>query len=184
MSQEPKEEKESEEEDRLKKVERLEAALKDEKKKAETYLNQLKYARADLENLQKRMQRSIDEALDRANGRFLMQLLPVLDELDLAIEATGVDGGNVVEGIEMIRRKLWKLMMVEGVASIKAVGEPFDPRMHEAVLDIETSDYPDRTVIEEFRKGYLYRDRLLRASMVKVARNPISEEDQGECGDE
>jgi molecular chaperone GrpE len=154
----------------------LEASVSDERKRAETYLNQLKYAKADLENLQKRTQKQIDEALDRANGRTLLQLLPILDELELAIAAAKNSNGNIVEGIEMVRNKLAKLMEAEGLTPIKAVGEIFDPRLHEAVLEAETVDQPDGHIVEEFRKGYRYRDRVLRASMVKVARSPSSDE--------
>lgn len=166
------------------KVAELEASLKEEKDRAERYLNQLKYARADLENLQKRTQRSIEEALDRANGRLLMQLLPILDELDLAIKAAKTSKGSIVEGVEMVKNKLAKLMEAEGVSPIEAVGKPFDPRLHEAVLDVETRDHPDGSVIEEFRKGYRFRDRVLRASMVKVARYPGSDDIQEEVENE
>jgi molecular chaperone GrpE len=166
------------------KTAQLEASLKEQREKADRYLNQLKYARADLENLQKRTQRNIEEALDRANGRLLMQLLPILDELDLAIKAAETTDADIAEGVEMVRNKLAKLMESEGVTPIEALGEPFDPRLHEAVLEIQTEDHPDGTVAEEFRKGYKYRDRVLRASMVKVARNPSSKEDQEETKDE
>jgi molecular chaperone GrpE len=166
------------------KTKELEASLKEEKDKVERYLNQLKYARADLENLQKRTQRNIDEALERANGRLLMQLLPILDELDLAIKAAKITDGDITEGAEMVRNKLVKLMEFEGVSLIEALGQPFDPRIHEAVLEIQSEDYPDGSVAEELRKGYKYRNRVLRASMVKVARNPCSKEDQEETQNE
>jgi molecular chaperone GrpE len=167
-----------------KKTTELEASLKEQREKAERYLNQLKYARADLENLQKRTQRSIEEALDRSNGRLLMQLLPILDELDLAIKAAETTEADIAEGVEMVRNKLAKLMESEGVSPIEALGKPFDPRLHEAVLETQTEDHTDGTVAEEFRKGYKYKDRVLRASMVKVARNPGSKEDQEETKDE
>ena len=166
------------------KVVELESSLDEEKKRAERYLSQLKYARADLENLQKRTQRSIEEALDRANGRLLMQLLPILDELDLAIKAAETSEGDITEGVEMVRNKLAKLMEASGVSPIEALGEPFDPRLHEAVLEVDTEDYPDGSVVEEFRRGYRFKDRVLRASMVKVARNPGSDEDQEDEDDE
>ena len=162
------------------KVAKLEASLEDERKRAEKYLSQIKYARADLENLQKQTQKRIDEVVSRANGRLLMQLCPLLDELHLAIEASNAGNGDIVEGVEMVRGKLEKLMAAEGVSPIEAIGEPFDPRFHEAVLEVETHDQPDGTVIEELRKGYKFKDRVLRASMVKVARNPGSDEDQEE----
>jgi molecular chaperone GrpE len=162
------------------KIAKLEASIEDERKKGEKYLSQLKYAKADLENLQKQTQKRIDEMLSRANGRLLMQLLPILDELSLAIEVSKTGNSEIVEGVEMVRGKLEKLMAAEGVSSIEAIGEPFDPRFHEAVLEVETHDQPDGTVIEDLRKGYKFKDRVLRASMVKVVRNPGSDEYQEE----
>ena len=162
------------------KIAKLEASLEDERKRAEKYLSQLKYARADLDNLQKQTHKRIDEVLSRANGRLLMQLLPLLDELHLAIEISNAGDGDIVEGVEMVRGKLEKLMASEGVSPIEANGEPFDPRLHEAVLEVENRDQPGGTVIEELRKGYKFKDRVLRASMVKVTRNPDSDEVQEE----
>jgi molecular chaperone GrpE len=160
---------------------KIEAALEDERKKAEKYLNQLKYARADLENLQKRVQKSIDDAKERANSRLLMQLLPILDELELAINvAKDFENKNLLEGVVMIKGKLEKLMTTEGVIPIEAVGKQFNPNFHEAVLEEETPKHPNGQIIEEFRKGYLYKNRVLRPSMVKVARNMSSDKDNGE----
>jgi len=182
MTQRKKGEEEADEEGLKGRVAELEAALEEERKRAETYLTQLKYAKADLENLGKRTQRNIEDALSRANGRLLMELLPIMDELELAIEAARAGGDGIAEGVEMVRNKLAKVMETEGVAPIQAVGEPFDPRLHEAVLEVETSERLAGTVVEEFRKGYTFKDRVLRASMVKVARSP--EEDQGGVEDE
>jgi molecular chaperone GrpE len=153
----------------------LGASIEEERRRAENYLKELKYAKADLENLQKRTQRQIEEATSRANGRILMQLLTILDELGLAVEAAKEANGNILEGVEMVRGKLEKLLDSEGVKPIEAVGVPFDPNHHEAVLEIETCDLPDGVVAEELRRGYLYKEKVLRASMVKVARNPGSE---------
>jgi molecular chaperone GrpE len=166
------------------KISELENSLEDERKTSEKYLSQLKYARADQENLQKRTKRSIDDALERANGRFLMQLLPILDELDLAILAGKNSNGDVVAGVEMVRGKLWKLLESTGLAPIDAVGQPFDPNFHEAVLEVETVDVEDGCVAEEFRKGYKFKDYVLRASMVKVAKNPGSHDGKEENEDE
>jgi len=162
----------------------LESALSDEKKTSEKYLSQLKYARADLENLQKRTQRSVEEAIERSNGRFMIQLLPIFDELELAISASKNSDGDILEGVEMVRGKMWKLLESQGLSRIDAKGEPFDPNLHEAVLEVETDEHENGSVVDEFRKGYKYRGRVLRASMVKVARNPDSEQDQEEEEDE
>jgi len=152
----------------------LEASIEAERRRAENYLNQLKYAKADLENLQKRTQKQIEEATSRANGRILMQLLTILDELGLAVEAAKEANGNILKGVEMVKGKLEKLLESEGVTPMEALGAPFDPNLHEAMLEVETSDLPDGVVAEELRRGYLYKERVLRASMVKVARNPGS----------
>lgn len=159
-------------------IAKLESALSDEKKTSEKYLSQLKYARADLENLQKRTQKNIEEALERSNGRFMIQLLPIFDELELAISASKNSDGDILKGVEMVRGKMWKLLEAEGLSRIDATGEPFDPNLHEAVLEVETDELENGSVVEEFRKGYKYRGKVLRASMVKVARNPGSEYDQ------
>jgi molecular chaperone GrpE len=149
----------------------LESKLKEAEDKAEKYLNQLKYARADLENLQKQTQRRIDEIITRANGRLLQQLLPIMDELDMAIENAREADPNLLDGIKMVRKKLVRLLEGEGLKPIEAEGEPFDPYFHEAVLQVETDEYPDGCIIEEIRKGYTYNNRVLRASMVKLAKN-------------
>jgi len=83
-----------------------------------------------------------------------------------------------------VRNKLAKLMEAEGVSPIEALGQPFDPRLHEAVLEEETAEHQDGSVVEEFRKGYRFKDRVLRASMVKVARNPGSDEAREDVKDE
>lgn len=163
---------------------KIETALENERNKAEVYMKQLKYAKADLENLRKRTQKRIDDVIDRANGRLLMQLLPIVDELGFAIEAARTSDGDILQGVEMIKGKLEKLLNSEGVTNIQSLNESFDPHLHEAVLEEETSEFPDGRIIEEVRKGYLYKDRVLRASMVKVARNPGSKKVKEEVEDE
>jgi molecular chaperone GrpE len=173
MSSKPEKKEADEEESHMEKVAELEASLKEKQQLEETHINQLKYARADLENLQKQMHKRIDEGVTREIERLIMQLLPVIEELDLAVEAAEKMGNcGLLEGLKMVKKNLWKVLDCEGLSPIEAVGRPFDPHMHEAVLEVETSDHPEGTVIEEVRKGYLFRGRVLRASMVKVARNP------------
>jgi len=169
---------------REEKISELEKGLADERKTSEKYLSQLKYAKADLENLQKRTQRRINEAKEKANGRIVMQLLTILDELDLAISAAENSKGDIIKGVEMIRGKLWKLLDAEGLAPIDAYGRPFDPNLHEAVLEVETDEVENGCVVEEFRKGYKFKGRVLRASMVKVAKNSGSDDVKEENEDE
>jgi molecular chaperone GrpE len=157
----------------MRKVTELEASLKGKTQLEETYLKQLKYARADLENLQKNTERRIDEGVTKEKERLIMQILLIVEELDLAVEqARKVANINILEAIEMVNRKLWNVLRNEGLCPIESVGKPFDPHLHEAVLEIETLDHPEGTIIEEVSTGYLIKEKLLKPSMVKVATSP------------
>lgn len=158
-------------------LEELQNRLENAESKAETYLNQLKYAKADLENLQKQTQRRIDDVVKRANGRLLESLLPIVDELDLAVDTAEETDSSVIDGIRMIKTKLENILEREGVKPIEAEGEKFDPYYHEALVEVEDSDQPDGYIVEEIRKGYTYQGKVLRASMVKVARKPKGEKE-------
>jgi molecular chaperone GrpE len=159
----------------IRKVAELEALLKGKTEHERIYLNQLKYARADLENLQKNTKRRIDEGVTKEKEGLITQILLVAEELDLAVEEVRKVGDiNVLEAIEMVKRKLWNILRSEGICAIESLGKIFDPHLHEAVLEIETSEHPEGTVLEEVKKGYLIKEKLLRPSMVKVASNPKS----------
>jgi len=162
------------------KIVELEKALEDEKIQSQKYLNQLKYTKADLDNLQKQSQKRINDVISRANGRLLLQLLPIVDEIHMAVNTAENVNENILVGVNMVKGKLLKLLETEGVKSIEAVGKPFDPRYHEAVFEVDTKDHPDGYVMDEIRGGYTYNDRILRASMVKVARNTSSESEDDE----
>jgi molecular chaperone GrpE len=150
----------------------LEVQLAEARTQADQLLTQLKYAKADLDNIQKQSQRRIEEANDRNNARILTQLTTLADELALIAKNTGD------EGVGMIHMKLLKLLESEGVSPIEAVGIPFDPYRHEAILETETDTSPPGTVAEEIRKGYKYKDKVLRAAMVKVAKAPSKQEEK------
>jgi molecular chaperone GrpE len=153
-------------------IENLKKRLKDTDEKAERYLNQLKYAKADLENLQKNTQRRIEQIIERANGRLLGELLPITDELDLAIQnVNSTKNPEFYNGLQMVKKKLNRLLELEGVKPIDTEGKSFDPHLHEALLEVETTDYPNGSIVEEIRKGYTYNNRVLRASIVKIAKN-------------
>lgn len=159
----------------MRRLAELEAAYLEEKQRADSYLNQLRYAQADIENLRKQMQRRVEEEVERWRSHLILQLLPVVEELDMAIEsAEKVDGAQLLRGVEIIRRKLGRILEREGVSPIEALGKPFDPNLHEAVMEVEAPEGDDGIVVEEVRRGYLLRGRVLRPSMVKVARNPGS----------
>ena len=148
------------------KIQELERKLQEACLQADTYLMQLRYTKADLENIQKQTQRRIEEATDSNNARILTQLVTLADELAIAAANTND------QAITMIHGKLLKLLEAEGVKPMQVIGKPFDPYKHEAILEVETNASPPGTVIEEIRGGYTYKDKVLRAAMVKVAKAP------------
>jgi molecular chaperone GrpE len=162
-------------------VEELEKKLEEKEKQAGKYLNQLKYAKADLENIQKQSHKRLQELMDKANGGLLQQLLPLMDEMEI-LATRDADKEKLVQGMGMVLKKMQKVMEGEGVRAIEAEGRPFDPYRHDAVMEVETAEEPDGIVLEEVRRGYMYKDRVLRASVVKVARCPREgeEKDQDE----
>jgi len=108
-----------------------------------------------------------------ANAVLLSRLLAVLDDFDRALDTVPPDTHEAwVDGIRLVERKLRGLLEAEGVTPIEAVGKPFDPNLHEAVVHEDTADHPDNTVIDEVQRGYLLRDRVLRPALVRVANNP------------
>lgn len=156
-----------------KKVAQLETALKEKTKLEETYLSQLRYARADLENLQKHIQKRIDEGVTREKAKLIVQILTIAEEVDILLdEANKAMNSSLLEGMEMVRKKIWKVIHCEGLCSIEAMGKLFDPHMHEALQELETCDYPEGTVVEEIRKGYLLNGKVFRPSLVKVSCRP------------
>ena len=155
-----------------KKVADLKALLEEKTKLEETYLNQLRYARADLENLQKHVQKRIDEGVTREKAKIIIQILTVAEEFDLMLEEVEkAKDSSLLEGAEMVSKKLWKVLICEGLCVIEAIGKPFDPHMHESVQEIETCDCPVGMVVREVRKGYVLNGKVLRPSLVKVARS-------------
>jgi len=99
--------------------------------------------------------------------------LSVLDDFDRALDTVPPDTHEAwVEGIRLVERKLRGLLESEGVTPIEAVGKPFDPNHHEAVVHEDTAAYPDNTVIDEVQRGYLLHERVLRPALVRVANNP------------
>jgi len=150
----------------------LELKLTDTDKNLEMIFIQLKYAKADLDNLQKQTQRRIEEAVDRNNARILYQLIIIADELCIVAATTKN------EADDMIHAKILKLLENEGVKPIEANGNPFDPFKHEAILEVETHECSPGCVAEEIRSGYTYKDKVLRAAMVKVAKAPSTKTEE------
>jgi molecular chaperone GrpE len=144
--------------------------IEDEKKRSEDYLRRLKYLQADFENYRKRVDREMREVQDFSTSTLIKKLLPVMDDLDLAIASAehGHEAKGVLEGVVMVRKNLASALQSEGLKDIEAVGKPFDPDLHEAVERVDGTAGGTDMVIGEIRKGYILKNRVLRPSMVKV----------------
>ena len=129
---------------------------------------------ADFANFRRRTEQDREQMLGLANELLLAKLLTIADDFDRAIANMPAELGGVgwAEGIVAIDRKLRLLLDSEGLTAIEAVGRPFDPREHEAVVSEDTQNVPDGTVTAELQRGYRIRDRVLRPAMVAVARHP------------
>jgi molecular chaperone GrpE len=153
-------------------VDTLEQLLDCEKKRSEDYLTRLKYLQADLENLKKRFDREIEQVKNYCNERLIIQLLDIVDELELAVKngEISTEPQVLLEGVEMTLKKLRKVLEQEGVTPIdNPEGKVFDPSRHNAIAAVERDDVAEGTVIEEIRKGYMMRGKVIRPSIVKVA---------------
>lgn len=131
--------------------------------------NRLLRLQADFDNYRKRVRAEKEELTQYANYNLIQKLLPVIDNMERACSAPDTSPKGIIEGLELILKNLLDILGKEGVTPIDCRGKPFDPNCHEAVMTETSNDYPVNTVLEEFQKGYLMNDRVLRASMVKVS---------------
>lgn len=125
---------------------------------------------AEFDNYRKRVERERRERLDAAEADILTSLLPILDDLERALQASSGDAEVYRKGVALIQQQMTDLLRRRGVTPIEAVGKDFDPRYHQAVMHDESRDHREGEVMEELRRGYMLGDRLLRPSMVKVAK--------------
>ncbi len=146
-------------------------ALEDERDKLR---NQVLRTAADFDNYRKRSRRDQDDAVRRAKEDILKEMLPVFDNLGRAIDAatSAQDIKAIVQGVEMVLRMFDDVGQRVGLERIAAVGQPFDPSVHDALQQLETIDHPPGIVVSELVPGYRFGDRLLRPAMVVVARAP------------
>ena len=131
---------------------------------------------ADMENLRKRMDREKKDYINYANQELISSLLPVLDNFDRALQSVKRTDQSApyLQGVEMIYKQLEEVLRQQGLEEIKALGEPFDPHLHEAVQTEETDRYPEDAILEVILKGYLFRGKLLRPAVVKVSRKILT----------
>jgi molecular chaperone GrpE len=154
-------------------IKELEAKLKSKEKEAAENYDRLLRVSAEFDNYKKRSTRELADYRKFANQSLIKEMLSVVDNLELAMSST--DGHKAIDqdllqGLEMTHREILKVFEKFHVKPIEAKGRPFDPTFHEAVMQEETNDSPKNTVINEMQKGYMIHDRLLRPSMVVVAK--------------
>ena len=139
-------------------------------KEADQYLDYLKRLKAEFDNYKKRNLKEQGRKITLFSEDLIKQFLPIVDDLERALEMVRgkEDITNFVQGVEIIFNQLKNTLEKQGLEQIRAKGEPFDPYLHEAIMKVELDEYPDNIIVEEMRKGYKLKDRVLRPSMVKV----------------
>lgn len=127
---------------------------------------------ADFENYKRRTAQEKEDLLKYSNAKLMGELLPVLDNFQLALKTPGEsqEAQNVIKGVEMIYRQMIQALEQAGMTKIEAVGQPFNPNLHEAIMQVEDDTVPEDTVVEELRAGYMLKERVIRPSMVKVSK--------------
>jgi molecular chaperone GrpE len=135
----------------------------------------LRRRQAEFENYRRRMERERMEFAEYASMESVRALLPILDDFERALKAaqsSGASDNELTKGIELIYKRMLESLTKQGLEPVAAEGQSFDPHLHEAVQRVETEDAPDGTILEEYQRGYNFKGKLLRPSMVKVAVRP------------
>ena len=147
------------------------AAENAEVQKLRAERDDLLYRLADLENARKRAARDQQDFREYALADAIKTLLPILDSFERALQVSAGEKSELRSGVELIYKQLQDALGKLGVRPIAAKGEQFDPRVHEAIETVETTQAEDHQILEELQRGYKLKERLLRPAMVKIARN-------------
>jgi molecular chaperone GrpE len=153
------------------------AAPVDEKEQLAAPLKEMndRYLRlyAEFENYKKRVNKDKEEIIRYGNESLLYEILPFLDHLEMAMKhASNEVSSGLLQGVEITLKELKKTLEKFGLTEIEAEGKPFDPVIHHAMSQVERDDIDDQLVVEEFRKGYMLKDKVLRPSLVAVSKKP------------
>lgn len=156
----------------------LDKARQEAKAHQEQYLRTL----ADMENLRKRTQREKEELAKFANENILREILPVVDNLERALEHADQkeNDGSLLEGVQMTLTQFGQVLNRFGVEPIEALGKPFDPAVHQAMGQMESAEQAPNTVVQQMQKGYQLNERLLRPAFVMVAKAPVAPQDDND----
>lgn len=153
------------------KGENLQDILKDKEKQCDDLKDRLQRTMAEFDNFRKRTIKEKSALFEDGVRSTVEKILPVIDNFERALAAAGKEDKNnsFLQGMEMIYRQFKDILISIGVEEIKAVGEKFNPNLHNAVTHVEDEEFGESEVVEEFQKGYIYKDKVIRYSMVKVA---------------
>lgn len=142
-----------------------------------------KYVRlyAEFENYKKRINKDKEELVRYGNESLIFELLPVIDNLEMALKHSSHDlNTGIVQGVEITLKELQRVLEIFGLSPIDASGKPFDPTVHHAMTQVERDDVEEKTVVEEFRKGYMLWDKVLRPSLAAVSKKPFTGQEKTE----
>ena len=158
-------------------VERLTEDLAAAREEVQRLEDQFLRQAAETENYRKRVAREKQDAIRYANESLVRDLLPVIDDLERAVEhgLTDDNGQSLLDGVALVHRSCLEALQKHGVTQVTAKGEPFDPEKHEAFAQVETAEHDANTVVDEVHRGYYLNDRLLRPSLVSVAKTPAKQ---------
>jgi molecular chaperone GrpE len=182
-----KEREEAEEEEmqqQIDEIEKLRKELAAAKEAAEGYLNKLKYLMADFDNYRKQMEKHAASRVETIKAELLLKFLNIRDDYQRAVESARQKKSEpaVIEGLEGILKNIDSLLSSEGVMPIEAVGTPFDPSVHDAIAFSPRADAKENTVTAEIRRGYMLNGKVLRPSMVEIARKIVKNSDVANNG--
>jgi len=147
--------------------------LKEEAQKLKDYQDRFLRLQADFDNARKRLEKEKIEFIKYANEGIILESLSILDDLERSVETAETkhqDPNTFLKGIEMILAHFYEMLKKKGVSPIEAKGKIFDHNFHEALMQVETDEFSEDTVIEELQKGYMLEDRVIRTAKVKVAK--------------
>ncbi|HMK52265.1 MAG TPA: nucleotide exchange factor GrpE [Thermodesulfobacteriota bacterium] len=168
---------EEERQEKEKEIEELKKKLEEREKEFKEHHDRLLRLAADFENYKKRAAREKEDWTKFANEDLIKAILPFIDNLERAVNHAQkvADTGVLIEGVRLTLQQLLQALNKFGVTSFESVGKPFDPAMHEAMLVVETNQHEPNQVMEEFQKGYLLNNRLLRPATVSVSKSSEKE---------
>ncbi|CCJ34386.1 nucleotide exchange factor GrpE [Caloramator australicus] len=156
--------------DKSKEIEELRQKLSDKENECQSYVDLLKRTMADFDNFRKRTQKEKETIYTDGFVDAIKELLPVLDNLERAVAHVEDNESNpLVEGIQMTLKLFKDTLQKMGVEEIKSEGEKFDPNYHNAIMHVQDENYDENIIVEVFQKGYKYKDKIIRYSLVKVA---------------